>query len=238
MIGDRAHRIAAAALALALLCALVAAKADPTAEKAEPAPISKAETLLFMTPHLKELQPPSRLHYAFRKQGTLEKGFSDTVDIDITREPDGGKKGVVRFFSGERQIKYPNVDHPEGNPVLLFYLEREIREMSRLTGGRPDYFKKRIRMALADSAQIKDVDIQLGGRTMHAQQITISPYGSDPLRERFERLSAKQYVFTICDTVPGVVYQMRGVVAAPSGTSKDEAVIDETLTFTSAGKPE
>ena len=231
MIGDRAHRIAAAALTLSLLCALVGAKADPT-------PISKAETLLFMTPQLKELRPPARLHYAFRKQGTLEKGFSDTVDIDITGEADGAKKGVVRFFSGERQIKYPEVDHPDGNPVLLFYLERDIREMSRLTGGRPDYFKKRIRTALAESAQIKDVDIHVGGRTMHAQQITILPYGSDPLRERFERLATKQYVFTICDTVPGVVYEVRGVVPAASGSPKDEAVIDEALTFTSAGKPE
>jgi hypothetical protein len=231
MIGDRAHRIATVALTLALVCGLGGARADPTA-------ISQAETLLFMTPHLKELRLPSRLHYAFRKQGTLEKGFSDTVDIDIKGEPDGSKKGVARFFSGARQIKYPDVDHAEGNPVLLFYLEREIREMSRLTGGRPDYFKKRIRAALAESAQIKDIDIHVGGRTMRAQQITISPYGSDPLRERFERLATKQYVFTICDTIPGVVYEMRGVVPTASGSSKDEAVIDEMLTFTSAGTPE
>jgi hypothetical protein len=229
MIAARAHRIAAAALSLAF--SIGCAGADPVA-------ISKAETLLFMTPHLKELKPPSRLHYAFHKQGTLEKGFSDTVDVDITGEPDGGKKGAARFFSGERQVKYPDVEHAEGNPVLLFYLEREIREMSRLTGGRPDYFKKRIRMALAESAQIKDVDIHVDGRAMHAQQITISPYGSDPLRERFARLATKQYVFTICDTIPGVVYEMRAVVPAPSGSSKDEAVLDETLTFTSVGKPE
>ena len=231
MIADRAHRIAVATLTLALLCGVSGARADPTE-------ISRAETLLFMTPHLKEVKPPSRLHYAFHKQGTLEKGFSDTVDLDITGAPDGSKKGVARFFTGQRQIKYPEVDHAEGNPVLMFYLEREIREMSRLTGGRPDYFKKRIRAALAESAQIKDVDIHLGDRTMHAQQITIAPYGSDPLRERFERLATKQYVFTLCDTVPGAVYEMRGLVPAASGSSKDEAVIDETLTFTSAGTPE
>jgi hypothetical protein len=34
------------------------------------------------------------------------------------------------------------------------------------------------------------------------------------------------------------VYEMRGVVPAASGSSKDEAVVDETLTFTSAGAPE
>jgi hypothetical protein len=228
---DRAPRFAAAALTFALLFGLGSARADPT-------PISQAETLLFMTPHLKALQPPSRLHYTFQKQGTLEKGFSDTVDVDITGEPDGTRKSVVRFFSGQRQIKYEGVEHAEGNPVLLFYLEREIREMSRLTGGNQNHFRQRIRTALAEAAQIKDVDIRFGGRTMRAHQITVSPYDTDPNRGRFERLAAKQYVFTICETIPGAVYEMRGVVPAASGSSKDEAVVDETLTFTSAGAPE
>jgi hypothetical protein len=228
---DRAPRFAAAALTFALLFGLGSARADPT-------PISQAETLLFMTPHLKALQPPSRLHYTFQKQGTLEKGFSDTVDVDITGEPDGTRKSAVRFFSGQRQIKYEGVEHAEGNPVLLFYLEREIREMSRLTGGNQNHFRQRIRTALAEAAQIEDVDIRFGGRTMRAQQITVSPYDTDPNRGRFERLATKQYVFTICETIPGAVYEMRGVVAAASGSSKDEAVIDETLTFTSAGAPE
>lgn len=221
---------AAPALCLALFLGFGAARADQTE-------ISRAETLLFMTAHLKELQTPSRLHYAFRKSGTLEKGFSDTVDVDVIREADGSKKGVARFFSGARQIKYPDVERVEGNPVLLFYLEREIREMSRLTGGQPNHFRQRIRTALAESAQISDVDIRVDGQTMRAQQITISPYDSDPNRARYQRLAIKQYIFTICDTIPGVVYQMRGVVPAASGSTKDEAVIDETLTFKSAGAP-
>jgi len=88
------RRLRAAALSFALLF-------GPGTARAESSEISRAETLLFMSPHLKELQPPSRLHYAFHKGGTLEKGFSDTVDIDITTGPDGSRKGVVRFFSPE-----------------------------------------------------------------------------------------------------------------------------------------
>ena len=223
-------RRAAWIAAAALLGALGTARADPT-------DISRAETLLFMTPHLKDLQPPSRLHYAFRKGGTLEAGFSDTVDLDITGQADGSKKGTARFFSGQHQINYPEIEHVEGNPVLMFYLERDIREMSRLTGGHPDHFRQMIRLALAESAQIKDIQIKVGGQTRLAQQITISPYASDPNRAQFERLAAKQYKFTICDTIPGAVYELRGVVAAASGSPKDEAVIDETLTFVSAGAP-
>jgi len=224
-------RRAARAAAAALLFGVAAAHGD------SPVPISQAETMLFMAPHLQDVQPPSRLHYAFRKSGTLEKGFSDTVDIDINAAADGSRKGTARFLSGERRIPYPEVEHVEGNPVLLFYLEREIREMARLTGGRADHFRQRIRAALADSAQIKDVDIHFDGRTLRAQQITISPYDTDPNRDRFVRLAGKQYVFTLCDGIPGRIYQLRGIVAAASGSSKDEPVLDETLTFKSAGAP-
>lgn len=205
---------------------------------ADPSEISRAETLLFMSPHLKQVQLPSRLHYDFHKSGTLEEGFSDTVEVDVTAGPDGTRKAVARFFTGKRQISYPEVDHVEGNPVLLFYLEREIREMSRLTGGRPDHFRKVIRTALADSAQIKDTEIHFDGRAMRAQQITISPYARDEYRDKYPRLVSKQYVFTVCETIPGGIYEIRGLVPAPGETPKVEAVMDETLTFKSAGAPQ
>jgi hypothetical protein len=221
----------AAHIAAATLCfALGVAHADPP-----PQPISPAEKMLFMTPHLKDVQSSSRLHYAFRKSGTLEEGFTDTVDIDIIDEPDGTRKGVPRFFSGTRRIEYPQVDHAEGNPVLLFYLEREIREMARLTGGQANHFRQRIRNALAESAQIKNVDIRFGGQTIEALQIMVSPYDSDPNRGRFEQLATKQYMFTLCQKIPGLVYQMRALVPAASGSPKDAAVLEETLTFQSVG---
>ncbi len=222
----RAWPFAAAALYFAL----------SPAQAADPQPISQAETLLFTTDHLKDVQSPSRLHYAFRKAGTLEKGFSDSVDIDVTDEPGGGKKGVPRFFSGARQIKYPEVSHAEGNPVLLYYLEREIREMARLTGGSANHFRQRIRTALAESAQVEAIDIRFGGHTIQAQRITIAPYESDPQRERFERLATKQYEFTLSDKVPGLIYQLRGHVPIVNQLP-NAAVLDETLTFQSAGAP-
>jgi len=222
---------AAGAPAAVLVCAVGAANAEDTT------PISRAETLLFMTPHLEEVKPPARLHYTFLKTGTLEKGFSDTVDIDITAEASGGKKGSTNFFSGEHKIHYPEVEHVQGNPVLLFYLEREIREMSRLTGGVAEHFRRRIRTALAESARIKNVDIQFQGRTLKAQQIEISPYVTDPNRPKFDRLADKEYFFVLCDEIPGDVYELRGLVRAPNGSSSDEPVVDETLKFSSAGAP-
>jgi hypothetical protein len=228
MQGARVWPIVAAALCLAL-----------PAAGADPQPISQAETLMFMTPHLKGVATPSRLHYAFRKSGTLEQAFSDSVDVDITGQPDGSKKGAVRFFSGTRRINYPEVEHAEGNPVVLFYLEREIHEMSRLTGGAANHFRQMIRLALAESAQIEEVDIRVGGQKITAQRITISPYDSDPNLGRYanRRLATKRYVFTLSKMIPGLVYQLRGHVPVTGDVSTDAGVLDETLTFESAGVP-
>jgi hypothetical protein len=227
-----AASLAPAAIVLALAWVPSAASADPT-------PISRAETLLFMTPHLKDVQPPSRLHYAFNKSGSLEKGFSDTVDLDITAGSDGKRKTAMRSFSSTSPVSSPEFENAETNPVLLFYLDREIAEMRRLTHGSTFHFSKQIRMALAESAQIKDVEIHFGGRTLRAQQITISPYESDPYRDRYpdQRLMAKQYIFTVCEAIPGTVYEVRGVVPSPGGSPETEAVIDERLTFASTGAP-
>ena len=46
-------------------------------------PISQAETLLFMTNHLKGTKLPAHFDYSFRKDGTLEQTFSDTVKMDV-----------------------------------------------------------------------------------------------------------------------------------------------------------
>jgi len=219
------------ALAAALAYAAGAARADDTTA------ISRAETMLFLTPHLEQVKPPKRLHYEFRKSGSLEKGFTETLDVDISTGSDGKRKIAMRSFSSTGQRQSPEFESTETNPALLFYLNREISEMQRLTRGSPFHFAKQIRIALAESAKIKDVDIHFDGQTLRAQQITISPYQSDPYHDRYpdQRLTAKQYTFTVCDAVPGELYEVRGLVPAPSGSPGDEPVIDETLRLSSAG---
>ena len=114
---------------------------------------SDAEILLFETDHLKKFTKPTKLHYAFVKSGTLEENFQDNVEISIGKVmPDGGKNVTAEFLSGSNKINFPPMEEAKGNPVLLWFLERDLREMKRLTGGKPPYFKRRIRIALADNA--------------------------------------------------------------------------------------
>jgi len=197
--------------------------------------ISAAETLLFQTDHLKNVAPPATLSYAFRKTGSAETGFDDTVELRV-RAADGAKSVAVAFFTGERAIAYPEVTRAEGNPVLLSFLERDIREMQRLTGGKSGYFRRAIRLALARSAKVARTRLSFAGRESAATEITITPYAEDPLKDRIGNYASKTYVFTLSTGVPGGVHSVRTFVPSPAGASNEAPLLEERLTITARPK--
>ena len=187
--------------------------------------ISPAEKALFVTNHLATLKPPTTLRYSFRKSGSLEAGFEDKVSISLKAQPDGSCcTAAAEFLSGPRRLVLPEVEAAQGNPVILFFLERDIREMQRLTKGQSNYFRKRIRMAVYQGATMGDVSVSYLGRSVAARQITVAPYVDDPLRARFEALAEKRYVFTLSDQVPGGVV---GIRAQVDGTGAQPVLVEE-----------
>lgn len=200
---------------------LAALATQPAAAQA----VSTAETLLFQTNHLNNVHAPSTLTYAFHKEGSAEPGFDDQVRLVLT---DGKPAATLEFLTGARQYTAPAVDDPEGNPVLLGFLEHDIAEMQRLTGGSSAYFRKRIRLALAESAQVRPRHFTYAGKDVDGREIVILPYRNDPMHERFEAYVGKRYTFVVSAQVPGGVYQVR---AAAAGATGRPPLIDETLTL-------
>jgi hypothetical protein len=208
-------RTLAAAVCIALLPGQAAAQA-----------VSSAETLLFETDHLARIKPPAVLVYEFRKASNVEPGFSDKVQIDLAASK-GKTSATLHFLSGAHKHDVPALEEAHGNPVLLGFLERDIAEMKRLTGGSTAYFRKRIRMALAEGAQVSAQSIRYQGKSLPAQAVRIQPYLNDPMHARFEPYVHKTYVFVVSEQVPGGIYQVRSsldngngkAVAAPGPAS-------------------
>jgi len=194
----------AACLALVLFVALLLAMgAGPALAQ----PVSPAEVLLFETDHLARTRAPAALVYDFRKVSNIEPGFTDTVELDLTRE-NGHMHARLRFLSGARKRELPDIDDAHGNPVLLGFLENDIAEMKRLTGGSATYFRKRIRLALANTGQLGKQPFSFQGKTHEGQVVRIQPYLDDPLHARFEAYVHKTYTFILSDAVPGGIYQL------------------------------
>ncbi len=175
---------------------------------------SPAERALFMTNHLASTKPPATLRYSFAHSGSEDEAFQDKVAVKLKAAP-GGKccAAEAEFLTGTRRLSLPEVEQAEGNPAVLYFLERDIREMNRLTKGQQNYFRKRIRMAVYQGATVQDVTVSYRGKDVAAREIRITPYVDDPLRVRFEKYASKTYVFTLSDAVPGGVYAIRTRVA-------------------------
>lgn len=213
---------------------LVAALACSTGAIADQS-FSTAETLLFLSDHLGKLPSQTVLHYGYEKAGTLESARHDDIRMEVSAATQGtGRQVHVEYLSGSTKLALPDLAAATGNPVILYFLERDLQEMQRLTGGQAAYFRKRVRMALAGAADVVPVTFEYGGQRLSGQQITVQPYRRDPLRSRYERLADKSYVFTLCEQVPGSVYRLQSLVPAPADRDDARPLIEETITFLGA----
>jgi hypothetical protein len=198
---------------------------------------SEAESALFMSNHLAAMKPPATLRYAFRKSGSLEPGFEDKVAVVLAQQADGTCcTAKAEFLGGARRLSMPDVEGAQGNPVILYFLERDVREMNRLTKGQSSYFRKRIRMSIFRGATVRETTAAYAGKSVAAREISITPYVDDPLRARFEKLALKQYVFTLSDAVPGGVVAIRSRVGPPPGAGGGDStpLLLEELTIDDA----
>src|SRR5690606_6408168 len=89
---------------------------------AESFELTAAQRLLFDSDHLRGLANDTTLHYRFVKGGTREPGFTDTVDMTVTRvAPDGTKDLTFRFLSEERNVPFDKIEGFHGNPLIMLF---------------------------------------------------------------------------------------------------------------------
>jgi hypothetical protein len=199
-------------------------------------PLSPAQIALFESDHLGGIRRAERLEYRFEREAaaaTAEDAgpYTDRVDIDVRPRADGGKDVWTDFLSAERHVPFPPLMDFHGNPVVMFFLERDVGEMHRLTGGTATYFRNRIRQAFVDQAQFKTIELQRDGKAMTATEITLTPFTQDPHVAVFPGLAEKRYRFVLSDAVPGSIVEIQS--EAPSKTGQFST--KETMTFVGEG---
>lgn len=193
---------------------------------------SEAESSLWLSDHLKNIQRPGRLYYEFIKAGSFEQGFTDAVYLDILKLNGDGTKNVdLHFFTGEREQPFSpdNVTEIRGNPVVGLYLRGDVHDMNRLTNGNWRHFQRRIKLSLAEGAAVEAVSIEFDGKMVDAKRFTITPYVTDPHMRQFQKFAGKRYEFTLSEKVPGTLYEIRTVI--PGTAEEHEPLIEERLTL-------
>ncbi|PWC35382.1 hypothetical protein [Azospirillum sp. TSO22-1] len=210
MIGTRVRR----GLAVAVVAGMAATGALAAANELTP-----AQTLLFDTDQLKNLPQASIVRYRFHKDGALEPGFDDAAELTVgALGPDGRRDLDVRFLTPPRGLDFEPFKQFRGNPLVMLFLERDVREMKRLTGGSDLYFRNRIRHALArPDTEVRPVTVDWQGNKVPATEVVIHPYVADELIERYRKFEHKEYRIIVSEAVPGMLYAARAMTPAADG---------------------
>lgn len=207
---SRSWRIGGLVLAACVACATggmpVAARAEAAAQ------ISPAERLIFMADHLHGMGRDTELDYALSDSDATAAG-TDAIAVRVVSA--GNANGDARVFDHGKAVPLPNAGLP-CNPAIIYFLEQDIAEMERLTGGKRRYFQQRLRLALAAGPKIETVTTRIGGKVLTARQIVVQPYLADPNAARFARYTGKRYTFLMADSVPGQVAMIRTDVPGPN----------------------
>lgn len=195
---------------------------------------SNTENKLWMDDHLSNIERKAKLYYQFEKTGSYEESFTDDVYLSIvTLHEDGTKDATLDFFTEERRqaVSSDNVNGISGNPVIGEYMQGDVYEMNRLTGGNWRYFQREIKLAMADSNESTAVTVELSGEQYRGEKIVLRPFDSDKNQNRLGEFADKSYEFILSDEIPGKLYQIKTVIN--DAKRPEEPLIEEVLTLKS-----
>jgi hypothetical protein len=212
-----------------LSCVLGLATLAVEAGAEDARPLSPAQVALFETDHLGAIGKAERLQYRYdHAAADGAEAYVDQVNLDVRPRGDGAKDVWVEFLTGKRRVEFPPLSQFRGNPVVMYFLERDVLTMREQTGGAASYFRNRIRHAFVDDAELRQIEVTHGGMTLPATEISLVPFRGDTRIAVFPGLGEKRYRFVLSDAVPGRVYEIEAEVpGAPGQASR----VKDTLTF-------
>lgn len=210
-----------AAVAITLIMAAGAVNAQP----------QKPVQMLFEGNHLKLTKQGSQLNYRFQRsvshENILGAAFSDDLKIDVTAVKDDKRDFTFQVFSGER-ARDPFSDHDRtGNPLLLWYLDRSVNSYKSLAGGGLTYVKGRFMEAL-QKAEGEPTKIDVGGKSVDALRLTLTPYANDPNASRMLGYQNSRFVIVVSDAVPGYLVELSSTF---ENTEAKSPRLEERISF-------
>ncbi len=196
--------------------------------------LSSANKALFVSDTLANITEPTTLHYTFTKKSTHEKDFSGNVTLNVRKvdAATGRKDLTFRYLKGRNRVRFAPQIGVKSNPIFILFLERDAREMQRITGGNALFFRSRIRHSIART-QATDVEFSFDGNMVQGQKIDIKPFDGKELSHRFPRYREKIYTFLLSPQVPGGIYQIQARTDHPES---GHFIAEETLTYQRMGR--
>ncbi|PCJ32015.1 MAG: hypothetical protein COA90_04615 [Gammaproteobacteria bacterium] len=201
---------------------------------------TKIQNDIFDNAHLKNISEAGILHYKYKKEHFSTGEREDTIDVVLTNLRNTGRKDThIEFFTGAHNRPYLDRENQQGNSVVVFFLEYDVREMGKrhmAKNGRSrwHYFQNKIKSEMAKQIKVEKLEIEYKGEKVQAVKYIIQPFVNDPNRADFHFDANKYYIFTLSESIPGGIYQVRTVVPDGKTWQEGEATLaDESVIFDS-----
>lgn len=196
----------------------------PAVMQAEPQQVelNQAQQLVFMGEHLRQTHKGETLVYAFTSRSGGETVKSDEVKMTVTGVVDEARRNLsFEFLTGPDRLNFPNAQGYRGNPVVIQFLERDIRDMAQHTGTSIDHLRNTIRKSFREP-QMAQTRVTVGGKQVDATEIIVVPFSQDPVVAKLGGYAGKEYLFIYSDQIPGDLIRVRTRMSDPEGTMVEE----------------
>lgn len=156
--------------------------------------------------HLAAMPDKARLIFDYRLEGDAEADpLSDEIVLDFSRaeETEEAQRGAfkvdVTMFAKTRKQTVPTLTASRVNPILLLFLQHDVTQMNRETGGSSHYFRNAIRRALntPGSGEIHAMNVAVEGQSVPAELVAMLPFTTGADRQRMPAFAGKVYRFTV-----------------------------------------
>jgi len=170
---------------------------------AETADGQQTYDLLFRNGTLDAVDRKSELVY--RK--TLENSLAPDTDArntgDIALMFGEGDMVRIEFRQDAKQRALGRFPASVGNPMIMFFYESVIRDMSTSAGGSPFYIRNRVKESLVQPSEVELGEAMVGGETVETKTIRLEPFANDPNRAQMRGFGDLVLTVTMSDAVPG-----------------------------------
>lgn len=192
---------------------------------AAPLAAGEAQDQLFELGVLDAVTTGQSLSYAHARAGTaadpnvLRPITDGDVELRIVDDIEtGGRDALVTLREGARARDLTPFPAEAGNPLLMVFMETNVRSMAAATGGSPHYIRNRMREALRTQDRAETVAVVLDGRSIEARRFSFRPFDDDPNAARMGAFADLEISFLVSEEVPGRFAMLEAVTGAgPDG---------------------
>jgi len=143
-------------------------------------------------------------HLRLGPEGSEFHSIADgQVSLAIVPSQIGGNEVILEMLDSGQLRNRTQFPADAGNPIVMAFLESNLRSMAQITGGSPFYLRNRIKESLRSGGQIEPVKIAIDGVPIDAMKITFMPFINDKNAARMGDFAKLELVFVVSDSVPG-----------------------------------